>query len=115
MKLNRKIYETQREKRNDFIGGFFGWFLVNFATYFVLSMVAGAVIYLIERLSGGELGPSTLIVISILPLIFNVGLIYFLAKTRKWMAYGALAAIAASLILVVVLGAFIAVACSGNW
>jgi hypothetical protein len=116
MKLNRKIYETQREKRNDFIGGFFGWFIVNVVAYTVVSLAAGAAAYLLDRISGGEpfipvFGYAALL----LPLIFNIGLLIYLALTRKWMAFGALAAFATLLTLVVLLGVFIVAACSGTW
>ncbi len=71
MKLNRRIFETRREKWIDFVIGFFGWRVINFMRSIVGSVVYGGVLDLFEALfpdasydhehSGHRIFPNTVI------------------------------------------------------
>jgi len=119
MKFNRKIYETRNEKQKDFVIGFFGWIVVNVIAVIVGSAVFNAVLSLFERLFPGASYDTIMGIQSIgsllMPLLFNVGLLIFLALTRKWIALGALAGFAAVLIFVVVAGLVLTAICASMY
>lgn len=90
MKLEKKIYETDQEKRRDFWIGFGGWFGIN---------IPLAVLMLFIPLFG------------LLSLLINLGGLIVLAFTRSRIALGALAAIGAALVLTLCAGLIFLAAC----
>ncbi len=112
MKLTRKVYADDKEKRSDFWRGFWLWWAGNI----VLSILTGGLTFL------GALLPSTMQenmglvtaltwICSLLPFVINVGVIVLLALTRSQMALGMLAAFAVAFAVVLVLGVILAVVC----
>lgn len=107
MKLVRKNYETQQEKRMDFVTGIGIWF--------VLNVLLGAVIVAIPFWAGGrdfvgQLSPL-ISVLSFLPFLVNIGLAVYFAFTRYWIALGMLAAYAAAILLGIILGVVLSIVC----
>jgi hypothetical protein len=103
MRLTRKVYATGGQKALDFAIGFVGWFLLNGALYGILFFFFGQI--LSDR--GGGLAALLLA----LPLLINVGALVLLGFTRYWIALGALAAFALSLLGVLVAALLVYAVC----
>jgi hypothetical protein len=98
MPLTRKVYATRNEKIIDFAIGFVGWFFVNGVLYACL-------VSLYSRLpTTDSQGNIAALMLLALPLLLNVGLLVLLAFTRRWIAFGALAAFGLLLLGGLVLG-----------
>lgn len=112
MKLERKVYETRREKRIDFALGFGGMFVLN-------ALIAGTIFlfyyYLDNHIAYGPLAPLTSCIAFALPLMINVLAILGAALTRKWIALGALSAVAAVFLLLLFAGIFLMAMCFTNF
>lgn len=102
MPLQPKIYEDSNQKVLDFVIGFVGWFIVNGILYACMAVLAGQFSLDDTMLS---------LVFLALPLLINIGSLVLLGFTRRWIALGALAAFALSLLGVVLLGVVIYVLC----
>ncbi|MBI1877616.1 MAG: hypothetical protein HYR94_05195 [Chloroflexi bacterium] len=115
MNLTRKTYTTRNEKTVDFLLGFGGWFVLNIA----LTGIGYGLILLLATInpdwyySDAYTSFISLLsfVASCLPFVINIGAILYFALTRYWIALGALAAFAASLLLAICLGTVIGVIC----
>ena len=111
MKLKRKTYEARSEKRRDFWIGFWGWIGINTALWLGGLAAAPLVISLL-----GPGGWSTLANIGgWLVLLINVCGLIFLGLTRKWTAFGALAAIGTLLLITLAFGLWLWVTCAQEW
>jgi hypothetical protein len=117
MNLTRKTYTTRNEKIIDFVIGFIGWFVLNGLLTVLVQAVSAGLSLAGGALDGGGSGVSdvTLIVIGLVglcvPLLINIGLLVYFALTRYWIALGALAAFALSLVAVICLGVVLGVTC----
>lgn len=113
MKLERKAYETRREKWIDFAIGFFGSIVLNVALAFVMvlaietsyNLFANSVFWN-QIMSSGPI---------LLPLALNATLIILSALTRVWITFGMLAAFAAAFLLTFLAGIILLVACFANY
>ena len=112
MKLERKVYETRREKVIDFFAGFFGWYGANLIVLIVVLTIGLA--------PGGVPGPTRTsgaveVILWAAPLVLNAVAIVLLALKRHCLALGALAAVGTILLLVLVATALLILmaACSG--
>ncbi|HNP71996.1 MAG TPA: hypothetical protein PLO33_14960 [Kouleothrix sp.] len=94
MNFTPKQYATRNEKIVDFVLGFLGWYLVNGLLYTCSVMLLG-------QTNGDNWLVLTLLG---LPLVLNIAALIVLARLRRWIALGALAAFAAMLVLVLILG-----------
>jgi hypothetical protein len=105
MKLSRHVYATQNEKVIDFALGFIGWFILNGLMAFAgqigggLSTVLVAVLPFDPNLMS-QIQGVVLVLLACLPLLVNIAGLVLLAFTRHWIALGALAAFATSLVVV---------------
>jgi hypothetical protein len=109
MKLTRKVYENRNQKVLDFVIGFVGWFLINGLLYTCSLLLLSNGTFDIEQ----EIWP---IVLLALPLVLNIAALIFLAFTRRWIALGALAAFALTLVGGLLIGLVIYTVClnTGN-
>ena len=105
MRLTRKVYTTRNEKIIDFAIGFVGWFLINGVLYACL-------IWLYSSIPNADSqgGIATLMLLA-LPLLINIGLLVLLAFTRRWIAFGALAAFGLLLLGGLLLGLLVYAVC----
>jgi hypothetical protein len=114
--MKRKVYETKSQKLVDFFIGFIGWFFVNIGLAVLVNLPYGYFIANPDALgSNPDQAAQYLGIITTLswciPLVLNVLALIFFAFTRYWIALGALAAFAASLIIAICLGVLFAAAC----
>lgn len=100
-KIERKTYETRKEKRRDFLIGFVGWFVVNALLIFLLPIILSLLSSLVDLLSigPGGLGIGGSVAAGFIPDVIIVGGLIYLGFKRKWIAFGALAAIGAVLLV----------------
>jgi hypothetical protein len=106
MKLERKAYETRREKGIDFFAGFFGWYGMN-----VIVIIIGSTI---GSMVGGVADPDVILTVAgVIIGALNLVAIVLLALTRTWIALGALTAAGVAFAVVLVIAALIRAACSG--
>jgi hypothetical protein len=116
MKLSRKEYTSDEEKKKDFWIGFAVWFILN-VVLCLLQLGAGALVAgLASTIEQGGGASETLIsafslVTSLLPWVINIGLMIYFALTRSQIALGMLAAFGAALVLVIVAGVLLTTAC----
>lgn len=114
MNLQRHTYNTGGEKTIDFFIGFVGWFVLNGVmaglVQVALTLAGGAANVLSSDVLNTVVGVAGL-VLACLPLLVNIGLVVFFAFTRYWIALGAVAAFAASLIITLCLGILFGAAC----
>lgn len=113
MKLERKVYETRREKRIDFAIGFFGSIVLNVATAFIM----GPTIETSYNLFANSVFWNSILSFGpiLLPLAFNAILIILSALTRVWITFGMLAAFATAFLLTFLAGIILLVACFANY
>lgn len=115
MDFTPKVYETEAERRRDFIIGFIGWFILNI----IFSACVGVISAFVNGAIGSVTDPVTYdtittffgLFITCLPLLLNVGGIIYFGFTRSWIALGALAAFAALLVLSIILTICFLAAC----
>ena len=116
MKLERKVYETRREKRTDFAIGFFGSIVLNVALAFIMGLAIEISYNLFANSAFWNpilaFGPTLLF---LLPLAFNAILIILSALTRVWITFGMLAAYATAFLLALLAGVIFLVACFANY
>jgi hypothetical protein len=109
MKLVRKEYTTQEEKKKDFWIGVGIWVGLNLLLG-LINIVFFNFIYIIPNLPDGLytiLGWAVMI----FPYVLNIGLLIYFALTRSQIALGMLAAFGAVLLIVICLGLIFMVAC----
>lgn len=102
--MNRrpKVYTTRNEKIVDFVIGFVGWCLINGLMY------AGSVAILTNfDVQQDAIG----IILLVLPLVINIAALIYLALTRRWIVWGALAAFALLLVGGLVIGLLVYAIC----
>ncbi|HJZ49309.1 MAG TPA: hypothetical protein VKE41_19165 [Roseiflexaceae bacterium] len=104
MSLRHKVYTTRNEKVLDFVIGFVGWFLVNGLLY-------TCSIFLLQFLAFETTSSILGLLLGVLPLLINIGALIYFAFTRRWIAFGILAAIALVLVGVLLLGLVFYVIC----
>jgi len=101
MRLTRRVYATKSQKAVDFAIGFVGWFLLNGVLY-------GCGLYYFGNVSSDGTVAALLLG---LPLLLNIGALVVFGFTRYWIALGALAAFALSLLAVLLIGLLIYAVC----
>jgi len=114
--LSRHTYETRSQKTAHFLIGFFGWFVLNVVVGGVLSFgvsLLSAAIPANDADAQNILGYVSL-GLSCLSLLLNVGLLIYFGFTRHWIAFGALAAFAVVLLLILCISVIVGVLCFGG-
>ena len=116
MNLARHTYETRGQMTAHFLIGFFGWF--------VLNAVFGGALSLGMSLLSAAIPPDNAdaqnilgyvaLGLSCLSLLLNVGLLIYFGFTRHWIAFGALAAFAVVLLLILCISVIVGVLCFGG-
>lgn len=104
MNFTRKEYTTRNQKILDFVIGFLGWFLLNGLMY------TCSVVLLGQLDTSGDSSWLSLALLA-LPLVLNVVLLIVLGRLRRWIALGALAAFASTLVMVLILGIVVYAVC----
>jgi hypothetical protein len=114
--FTRKRYESRREKQLDFAIGFGGYIVLNA----LVQGIGFAVVALAPTIGDtfqSEPGRTVLTVmnafIGLLPWLINIILLIYFGFTRHWIALGALAVIAAGLLLAIFLMLLFLAACFG--
>jgi hypothetical protein len=102
--MQRKVYTTRNEKVIDFVIGFLGWFLVNGMLYVLLVLI-------LQQLPSDTQGSSIAVLLGALPLLINIGALILFGFVRRWIAFGALAAFALSLVTILVIGLLVYAVC----
>ena len=116
MNLSRHTYETRSQKTAHFLIGFAGWFVLNVVVGGVLSFgvsLLSAAIPANDADAQNILGYVSL-GLSCLSLLLNVGLLIYFGFTRHWIAFGALAAFAVVLLLILCISVIVGVLCFGG-
>lgn len=104
MNFRPKEYATRNQKILDFAIGFLGWFLLNGLLYTCSVLLLG------QLDTSGDNSWLGLALLA-LPLVLNIALLIVLARLRRWIALGALAAFASTLVMVLILGILVYAVC----
>ncbi len=94
----RRTYDDPLEKRTDFWIGFAGWFAINIA--------AAVLIQVVSNLSGPDLSGTLMGVLTATLIVVNLTATIVLAVRRGFAALGVVTAIATSLWVALIEGAF---------
>ena len=97
IKIKSKTYETKEEKRRDFLIGFGGWFVVN---VLLLWLGQNSAVRVGDEYVIWFVVNVLLLSLGLRALLINIAGLIYLGFTRKWVAFGALAAIGVVLLLV---------------
>ena len=96
MATKRKVYSSNQERILDFVGGFFGWYLLNGLCW----LPARGEIEALESFQN----------LLLLPL--NVILLIVFLIIRRWIGYGILTAVALNLVIALIIGVTINAWCA---
>ena len=114
--LTRKEYTGPAEKKRDFWRGIGLFFVLNIVMA-LCSWGASTALYNITYTPNGtntqlvDVYSIVGFILAVIPLLINIGLIVFFAFTRRQIALGMLAGFGIALLLSIVLGVILAVAC----
>jgi hypothetical protein len=116
MRLTKKEYTSEEEKKKDFRLGLIGWYVGNFALCLIQAGVSALLVSLVSSTSSGDsavglIGNALTWILYLLPWIINIGLIIFFALTRSQIALGMLVGFASAVALVIILGIIFTIAC----
>lgn len=103
--MPRKEYTDRSQKVLDFVLGFIGWFLINGLLY------TGSIIVINKLPSGGSATDAITLLALAAPLLINIAALIYFGFARRWVALGALAAFALTLLGTLVLGALVYAIC----
>jgi len=112
--MKRKKYLTREEKTNDFIIGFGGFFVLNWALYSLLLRCVTILIAIVAHelgRTGETIERLNFYAMLFLPPAVNIGLFIFFAWWRPCIALGALSAFGSLIILVILAGVCFFLAC----
>lgn len=114
MNLERKIYETQSEKKKDFAIGA-GVFIGLNVLLLILSSVVSVLFTLpfVNTESDTAAGLALLggCLFYVIPFLFNIAALIYFMLTRTWIAIGMLGTFGALLILGLILGVIASIVC----
>lgn len=119
MNVTRATYVDRSSKVRDFLLGFFGWFILNtvlngllFGLTLLVPLIGTSTTTDFDLYQTIQTGLGwVLLVCNGLLLLLNIGFIVYFARTRYWIALGALAAFATVLVLVICAAVFAGAAC----
>ena len=116
MSLQKKIYESEAEKKKDFWRGVGLWFGLNILMALCSWGVNAALFGVMSSPDGSStplsnVYPILSLILGTLPLLINIGLIIYFALTRSQIALGMLAGFGIALLLTIILGVIFTVAC----
>ena len=112
--MKRKKYLTREEKTNDFVIGFGGFFVLNWAIYSLLLPCVTILTAIVAHELGGTgelIERLNFYVMLFLPPAVNIGLFIFFAWWRQRIALGALSALGSLIILAILAGVCFLLAC----
>ena len=116
MKLTRKEYTSEDEKKKDFRLGLIGWYVGNI----LLCLFQFGVGALVTAWSGSftpedggvyALANVAAWILTLLPWVVNLGLLIYFALTRSQIALGMAVGFASAIVLVIIAGVVLTVAC----
>jgi len=116
MKLTRKEYTDPVEKKKDIWRGVGLWFGLNILMALCSWGVNAALFSVMSSPDGSStplsnVYPIVNLALGILPLLINISLIIYFALTRSQIALGMLAGFGIALLITIILGVIVAVAC----
>ena len=116
MRLTKKEYTSEEEKKKDFRLGLIGWYVGNLALCLLQAGVGALLASWLSSSGSDGNAPGVIenlltVVLYFLPWVINIGLIIFFALTRSQIALGMLVGFASAVALVILLGIIFTVAC----
>jgi hypothetical protein len=114
MDLQRKVYETQSEKKKDFAIGA-GVFISLNVLLFILSTAISALFMMPSANSASDAAAALALLgiclFYVIPFLINIGVLIYFMLTRTWIAIGMLGTFGFLLISALILGVIASIVC----